>query len=178
MAGKDSSSEAAWRAETKENILENAPGHSSASTIALRFASRAVKRRLDRYVHPLLNKYRGKIDGYVPDKDHKDVQKEKWSNECIASLGKCLARRNGSSRNAGVLDFAKRRRRTKTSSRIPTEWTLTDPSSIESCSTGGSRRRSRTLLAPSGQRCRNKVTVPEVRMRAERGSNVFGRTTT
>ena len=59
--------------------------------------------------------------------------------------------------------FARRRDRTKTSSRMLTEFTLTYPSRKDFCSTGGTSRRSRTWRF--------------CRMRAERGSNAFGRTT-
>ena len=64
---------------------------------------------------------------------------------------------------------------TKISSRMPTEYAQTDPSSEDFCSTEGTRKRLRTWL--NGQRCRNKVIALEARRNTHCGSNIFGRTT-
>ena len=169
------SSKAAWRAETKENILEKAPKHPSASTIAPRFASRLVTGRFDRYVYQLLNWYSGKIDVYMPDRTRRTYRRR---NGRVIAPGLKESAWQYAMEVRGTqasFDSAKRRGRTKTSSRIPTKCTLTEPSSTESCSNEAKLQKVKNLLAPSGQRCRLMVTVLEARrfthcrMRAGRG---------
>ena len=75
-----------------------------------------------------------------------------------------------------VPETVKRRGGKNISSRMSTEYTLTDPNSADFRSTGGTQRQ-KTWLASSGQRCRNIITVLEARgLEAGRQcSNAHGR---
>ena len=182
MAGRDSSSEEqracyleqssmACRSEGKHpRESAEAPGATGFASRAVEMATRSVRlqvaeqvQRQDRWLHAR------------PDQKH--VQEEKWSSECARSLGKCLARRNGSSKNAGVLDFAKATGSDENLIEDTDEMDADRAIQYRILHDWGKSKKVKNLLAPSGQRCRNKVTVPKVRMRAERGSNAFGRTT-
>ena len=84
------------------------------------------------------------------DRAQEGRKEEKWSSEWTRSLRKCLAGRNGSPRNAGVLEFAKRTGGSKTSSRTLTEFTLTDPCPKHTLNTSGGQGSVCPNSAPSG----------------------------